>query len=211
MNARDARRGGRRTRRASSSSCPCSARPSSALLAAGAPVAAGVLALLVVVSRAADALRSVGGVMPTHRDRVEAMLAAGSARHAALLPLLPPEIRASLPVDAQGITEAIDLLGEAAGLSRAERRELVRPHGVNPAVIHARVFGGAPLAEETVMGSFVEGARVRAGALADLADLVGGPALSGEVRALLVEHPLPLADQGLEGAPALREAYAAQE
>src|SRR3954451_9343322 len=206
MNARDARRGGRRPRRASSSSCPCSARPSSALLAAGAPVAVGVLALLVVVSRAADPLRSVGGVMPTHRDRVEAMLAAASARHAALLPQLPPQIRASLPVDAQGITEAIDFLGEAAGLTAAERRSLIRPHAVNPAVMHARVFGGAPLAEATVMGSFVEGARVRAAALADLAEVIGGAPLSAEVRALLVEHPLPLADDGLAAAPALQEA-----
>jgi hypothetical protein len=51
------------------------------------------------------------------------------------------------------ITEAIDFLAEAARLSAAERRRLVRPHAVNPAVMHARVFGGTPLAEETVMGS----------------------------------------------------------
>ena len=31
-----------------------------------------------------------------------------------------------------------------------------------PAVMHARVFGAAPLTEETLIGSFVEGARVRA-------------------------------------------------
>lgn len=147
----------------------------------------------------------------THRERVEAMLGAASARHAALLPQLSRELRTSLPVDAQGITEAIEFVGEAAGLSAAERRTLVRPHGVNPAVMHARVFGGAPLGEETVMGSFVDGARVRAGALAALADAVGGAALSAEVRVLLVEHPLPLADEGLAAIPALREAYAAQE
>jgi hypothetical protein len=148
---------------------------------------------------------------PTHRARVEAMLADAAGRHAALLPQLPPHVQESLPVDAQGITEAIDLLAEAAGLSPAERRTLVRPHAVNPAVMHARVFGGAPLAEETIMGSFVEGARVRAEALADLAEAIGGAPLSTEVRRLLVEHPLPLADDGLAGAPALREAYAAQE
>jgi hypothetical protein len=147
----------------------------------------------------------------THRARVEAMLADASARHAALLPQLPPELRASLPVDAQGITEAIDFLAETAGLSAAERRTLIRPHAVNPAVMHARVFGAAPLAEETIMGSFVDGARVRAEALASLADAVGGPALTAEVRALLVEHPLPLADDGLAGADALRAAYDAQE
>ena len=102
-------------------------------------------------------------------------------------------------------------MAEAAGLSPAQRRALVRPHAVNPAVMHARVFGGAPLTEETLMGSFVEGARVRADALANLAEVVGGAALGSEVRALLVECPLPLAGDGLAGAPALRDAYAAQE
>src|SRR3954465_3690143 len=159
--------------------------------------------------------------MTTHRDRVEAMLADAAARHAALLPQLPEHVRASLPVDAQGITEAIDFLAEAAGFSAAERRTLIRPHAVNPAVMHARVFGGAPLAEETVMGSFIEGASVRADALANLADAVGGPPpthagrggppLNTEVRALLVEHPLPLPDAGLTGVAALRAAYESQE
>jgi hypothetical protein len=139
------------------------------------------------------------------------MLANAATKHAELLPQLPPEVQAALPVDAQGITEAIDFLAEAAGLSAAERRTLVRPHAVNPAVMHARVFGGAPLAEETIMGSYVEGARVRADALANLAELVGGAALGGEVRALLVEHPLPLAGDGLGGAADLRQAYDAQE
>jgi hypothetical protein len=147
----------------------------------------------------------------THRSRVEATLADAAARHAALLPQLPPEVRASLPVDAQGITEAIDFLAEAAGLSPAERRTLIRPHAVNPAVMHARVFGGAPLAEETIMGSFVEGARVRADALVNLADAIGGAPLSAEVRARLVEHPLPLAGEGMAGVAALRAAYEAQE
>jgi hypothetical protein len=67
------------------------------------------------------------------------------------------------------------------------------------------------LTEETLMGSFVEGARVRAGALADLAEVVGGAAVGSEVRALLVGCPLPLAGDGLAGVPALRDAYAAQE
>jgi hypothetical protein len=147
----------------------------------------------------------------THRARVEAMLAAAAARHADLLTTLPEDVAASLPVDAQGITEAIDLLAEAAGLSAAERRTLVRPHAVNPAVMHARVFGAAPLGEATVIGSFVEGARVRADALGGLADAIGGTALGAEIRALLVEHPLPLADDGLAAVPALRAAYAAQE
>jgi hypothetical protein len=136
------------------------------------------------------------------------MLRAAAANHGALLPQLPPELQASLPVDAQGITEAIDYVAEVAGLDADERRTLIRPHGVNPAVMHARVFGGAPLAEETVMGSFVEGARVRADALASLADRIGA---SAEIRELLVEEPLPLPDDGFAGVPALRAAYAAQE
>src|SRR6476619_3218681 len=119
----------------------------------------------------------------THRARVEATLADAAIKHAALLERLPPE----------------------------KRRALVRPHAVNPAVMHARVFGGAPLTEATLMGSFVEGARVRADALANLAEVIGGAALGSEVRALLVECPLPLAGDGLAGAPALRDAYAAQE
>jgi hypothetical protein len=150
-------------------------------------------------------------VTPTHRARVEATLAKAATNHAALLERLSPEMRASLPVDAQGLTAAIDLVAEAAGLSPAQRRALVRPHGVNPAVMHARVFGGAPLTEETLVGSFVEGARVRADALASLAELAGGAALGREVRALLVACPLPLAGEGLAGVPALRDAYAAQE
>ena len=147
----------------------------------------------------------------THRARVGAMLADAAARHIELLPQLPAHVQASLPVDAQGITEAIDLLAEAAGFSADERRTLIRPHAVNPAVMHARVFGGAPLAEETVMGSFIEGASVRAEALANLADAVGGSPLSAEIRALLVEHPLPLPGAGLAGVPALRAAYESQE
>ena len=78
----------------------------------------------------------------THRSRVEATLAEAATRHAALLERLSPETRAALPVDAQGLTEAIDFVAEAAGLSSAQRRALVRPHAVNPAVMHARVFGG---------------------------------------------------------------------
>lgn len=148
----------------------------------------------------------------SYRSRVEAMLADAAARHEQMLPELPAAVQASLPVDAQGITEAIDYLGEAAGLTTDERRSQVRPHGVNPAVMHARVFGGTtPLGEGTVMGAFVDGARVRAGALVALAEAIGGAALSAEIQALLVDHPLPLADDGLAAVPALRDAYAAQE
>jgi hypothetical protein len=147
----------------------------------------------------------------THRDRVEALLAHAATEHSTLLTQLPPALAASLPVDAQGLTEAIEHLAIAAGLTVEQRRALIRPHAVNPAVMHARVFGRAPLSEETVMASFVEGASVRADALAGLADAVGGEALGTEVRALLVDHPPPLGDAGLAAAPALRATYAAQE
>jgi hypothetical protein len=147
----------------------------------------------------------------THRARVEALLADAAAEHASLMSRLPPDLRASLPVDAQGVTQAIDHLATAAGLSDGDRRALVRPHAVNPAVLHARVFGRAPLARETVIGSFVEGARVRADALAVLADTVGGEPLGQAVRRLLVAHPPPVGPDGPEVVPALRATYDAHE
>jgi hypothetical protein len=147
----------------------------------------------------------------THRDRVEALLSEAAADHARLLSSLPPELQVSLPVDAQGLTEAIDHLASAAGLSASERRALIRPHALNPAVLHARVYGRAPVARETVIASFVEGARVRADALAALADAVGGEELGQEVRRLLVAHPPPLGADGEDVVPALRGTYGAHE
>jgi hypothetical protein len=151
------------------------------------------------------------GMEPTHQGQVETLLTEAAAEHADLMSRLPPELRASLPVDAQGVTRAIDHVAAAAGLSVSERRALVRPHAVTPAVMHARVFGGAPLARETVIGSFVEGARVRAEALAALADRVGGEPLGREVRAELVAHPPPVGADGHDAVPALRATYAAHE
>ena len=147
----------------------------------------------------------------THRGRVEALLSDAAAEHASLISRLPPELRASLPVDAQGLTQAIDHLAGAAGLSDSERRELIRPHAINPAVLHARVFGSAPLARETVIGSFVEAARVRADALAALADAVGGEPLGREVRSVLVAHPPPIRADGEDVLRTLRATYAAHE
>ena len=147
----------------------------------------------------------------SHRARVEALLAEAAAQHVTLLTQLPPDLQASLPVDAQGVTHAIDHLATAAGLSADERHALIRPHATNPAVMHARVFGRAPLARETVIGSFVDGARVRADALVALADTVGGAPLGSEVRALLVAHPPPVAADGPDVVDALRATYAAQE
>jgi hypothetical protein len=147
----------------------------------------------------------------THRERVEALLGEAAAEHASLRARLPPELAESLPVDAQGVTRAIDHLAQAAGLSANERRALIRPHAVNPAVLHARVFGRAPLSRDTVVGSFVEGARVRADALVALADAVGGEPLGLEVRKLLVADPPPAHSEGEDVIPALRATYAAHE
>jgi hypothetical protein len=147
----------------------------------------------------------------THRGRVEALLTEATAEHDSLMSRLPPELQALLPVDAQGVTQAIDHLAIAAGFSDSERRALIRPHAVNPAVLHARVFGGAPLARDTVIAAFVEGARVRAEALAALADAVGGEPLGRQVRALLVEHPPPVDPNARDVVPSLRATYAAHE
>lgn len=147
----------------------------------------------------------------THRVHVEELLADANAEHSALLQQLPPEIAASLPVDAQGLTEAIDHLALAAGLTEAQRRSLIRPHAHNPAVMHARVFGAAPLSRDTVIGSFVEGARVRADALGALADAIGGTELGAIVRAILVAEPPPVAADEPDVDLALRNTYAAQE
>lgn len=147
----------------------------------------------------------------SHRSRVEVLLADAAAEHESLMLRLPEDLKASLPVDAQGVTQAIDYLAVAAGLSPAERRGLIRPHAVNPAVLHARVFGRAPLARETVIASFVEGARVRADALAVLADTVGGEPLGREIRTLLVADPPPVRADAHDVVPALRATYFAQE
>jgi hypothetical protein len=146
-----------------------------------------------------------------HRRRVEALLQEAAVDHDRLTATLPAELRESLPVDAQGVTRAIDHLASASGFSDGERRALVRPHAVNPAVLHARVFGPAPLSRGTVIGAFVDGARVRAEALAALADAVGGEALGTEVRTLLTEYPPPADADDEAVVPALRATYAAQE
>src|ERR1700727_2060695 len=124
----------------------------------------------------------------THRQHVEALLADAAAEHARLMSQLPPEIAASLPVDAQGVTQAIDHLASAAGLSESERRALIRPHAINPAVLHARVFGPTALTRETVIASLGE-----------------------EIRQVLVADPPPADASGTEAVSALRATYAAHE
>jgi hypothetical protein len=142
---------------------------------------------------------------------VRRLIADAASAHHELLSHLPAELQISLPVDAQGVTQAIDHLAVAAGLTQSERLELIKPHAVNPAVLHARVFGRAPLARETVIGSFVDGARVRADALGELADVVGGEELGAAVRGLLIENPPPVESRGPEVVVELRATYAAQE
>jgi hypothetical protein len=154
---------------------------------------------------------TVGRVEQSHRAHVERLLRTAAADHTELITRLPPELKESLPVDAQGLTRAIDYLAAVAGLSEGERRALIRPHALNPAVLHARIFGPAPLARETVIASFVEGARVRADGLAALADAVGSESLGREVRSLLVASPPPVATAGGGPVAELRAAYAAQE
>lgn len=148
--------------------------------------------------------------MDSHRRTVQALLGQAAAEHQQLAARLPPVVSKSIPVDAQGVTRAIDYLASAAGFSDSDRRALVRPHGVNPAVMHARVFGAAPLTRETVIGAFADGARVRADALTTLADQAGGGALGLEVRRLLSDNPLP-SPTDADAVPALRRAYLAHE
>jgi hypothetical protein len=147
----------------------------------------------------------------SHRDRVQTLLADAAAAHEELMIRMPADLQASLPVDAQGITQAIDHLAMAAGLSEPERLALITPHAVNPAVLHARVYGRAPLARETVIASFVDGARVRADALGELADLIGGEELGQAVRRLLVQSPPPVESRGATVVAQLRATYHAQE
>ena len=122
----------------------------------------------------------------SHRHEVEAILAGARAEHRALLAQVSPALAASLPVDATGLTQAIDHLAEAGGLSPdAVHGEQVQGHRTNAAVLHLRVFGREPLAPETVRGAYMDGARVRAQALTSVAQSLGGEALESEVRALV--------------------------
>ncbi len=145
-----------------------------------------------------------------HTQEVTNLLRLAAAEHVLLLARLPGDIARSLPVDAQGIQHAIDHLAVAAGFSDEQRRGLIRPHAVNPAVLHARVFGADGLTDSTVIGAFVEGARVRADALGVLADEVGGQELGVRVRVLLADHPPP-AEGDAESTQALTATYKAQE
>jgi len=153
----------------------------------------------------------VPGPEPTHRQEVEAILAGAAAERRVLLEAVSPALRASLPVDATGITQAIEHLAAAVALADELRAEQAAGHRANPAVLHGRVFGRAPLSADTVLAAFVEGARVRADVLLRLADAAGGTALAERVGALLGEHPPPTDAAADDAAEALRDTYAAHE
>lgn len=148
--------------------------------------------------------------MPGVFEQVEAVLGDARAAHAAVLEQVAPALRASLPVDATGVTQAIDILAAAVGLSREIRAARDRLNRANPAVLHGRVYGRTPLGPDTVVAAFAEGARVRATLLERLAAAIGGDPLRDDVRSLLADHPLPDSDD-VDRIAALRAAYAAQE
>jgi hypothetical protein len=143
-------------------------------------------------------------------ERVEAALADARAAHAELLERVTPALRASLPVDATGITHAIELLATEVGIADEIRAARDRLNRANPAVLHGRVYGRAPLGPETVVAAFAEGARARATLLERLAEAIGGDALRDDVRSLLADHPVSDTTDP-SGVGALRAAYEAQE
>jgi hypothetical protein len=155
-------------------------------------------------------LRAMADLDRSHTHEVTSLLKVAAAEHVILLTHLPGDIARSLPVDAQGIQHAIDHLAMAAGFSDEQRRRLILPHAANPAVLHARVFGAEGLTDSTVIGAFVEGARVRADALGVLADEVGGRDLGARVRLLLTEKPPPI-ESDPDATEALVTTYKAQE
>jgi hypothetical protein len=154
--------------------------------------------------------------------QVEAAIDAAHAAHAEMLEAVPAGLRASLPVDATGVTQGIEILAAAVGVEAEIRAARDRLNRANPAVLHGRVFGrGTPLAPETVVAAFADGARVRATLLERLASEIDGAELRDEVCGLLAEHPPPGGDRegDSDASPAghaarvaaLRAAYDAQE
>jgi hypothetical protein len=147
----------------------------------------------------------------SHAEQVWSLLDAARAGHAELLERVGPELRASLPVDATGMTQAIAHLAAATGTGAELEAEQAREHRANPAVLHGRVFGRAPLAADTVLAAFVDGARVRAALLLRLAETAGGPDLRTAVAAILEADPPPAGLTAPDAVAALRASYAAQE
>lgn len=159
--------------------------------------------------------------MAGYFEQLEAALDSARAAHAETLERVPEALRASLPVDATGVTQGIEILAAGLGIDAEIRAERDRLNRANPAVLHGRVFGRTPLAPETVVAAFADGARVRAILLERVAVEIDGDALRDEVRALLAAHPPPVTDDLPDADPspsgratrvaALRAAYDAQE
>lgn len=148
-----------------------------------------------------------------YRANLERLIAAARAAHAELLERVPAGVAASLPVDATGVTQGIDVLARALGIEEEIDARRDRLYRANPAVLHGRVFGrGEQLPAETVCAAFVDGARVRRTLLAELAEAIGGDDLAAEVGRLLDRHPPPgQATAEVDVTERLRDAYAAQE
>ncbi|QEC50358.1 hypothetical protein FSW04_24085 [Baekduia soli] len=147
----------------------------------------------------------------SHRAAVRSILSEARAEREALLERVSPELRASLPVDAAGVTQAMEHLAQALGRADRLHADQARGHQANPAVLHGRVYGRAPLSPETVLAAFTEGARVRAGLLLDLAEAIDGQDLRAAVGDLLDAGPLPSDPASPGAADALRAGYEAQE
>jgi hypothetical protein len=148
-----------------------------------------------------------------YRAKLARLIADAHAAHAELLERVPAGVRASLPVDATGVTQAIDVLAGALGIGAeiAARRD--RLNRANPAVLHGRVFGRTEqLSPETVVAAFADGARVRRALLEQIAEAIGDADLIAALEELLDGHPPP-DPGGAEGddIERLRDAYAAQE
>jgi hypothetical protein len=149
----------------------------------------------------------------TLREELEGIIIRAHVEHELLLAGVGDDLRASLPVDATGVTQGIDRLAAAVGIDGELRAERDRRNRANPAVLHGRVFGRrSALSPATVVAAFADGARGRAGQLERLAEAIGGPPLRAELRALLDEYPLPAGTaEAEEHAELLRAAYDAQE
>jgi hypothetical protein len=159
-------------------------------------------------------VRGVSASPRALRDELEGLIVRAHLEHELLLARAGDELRASLPVDATGVTQAIDVLAAALGIEPELRAERDRRNRANPAVLHGRVFGRAALPAETVLAAFADGARVRAALLERLAVAIGGAPLRDQVRALLDAHPLPEGEGEGDAAgrtARLRTAYDAQE
>ena len=148
-----------------------------------------------------------------YHAQLDELIAQARIAHAELLERVPDGLRASLPVDGTGVTQAIDILAGAVGITAELHAIRDRLNAANPAVLHGRVFGRAEqLSADTVVAAFADGARVRRTLLEELAAAIDGAALAAEVITLLDAHPTPdAATPGAERVDRLRDAYAAQE